>query len=176
MRYLLGSIIDWDQLFVEAFKILKPGGYVESYEAAPWITSDDGTVVEGSAMWQWGELFVSSSEALGGRSFTIVPDGVQRKGMEAAGFVDIEEHDIKVNPTKKPFLTGRWPSANELCSIASVWSVAKEPETQADGQVCPGRPRTGHRGICLLCGQSEGMDTGGDHHVCRSTAQGAARY
>lgn len=97
MRYLIGSIIDWDQLFKEAFKALKPGGYVESYESSPYMVSDDGTVVEGSAMHQWGELFVSAKDALGGRTFTVVDDGLQRSGMEAAGFVDIEERNVKVS-------------------------------------------------------------------------------
>jgi len=37
-----------------------------------------------------------------GRTFDIVPDDIQKKGMEAAGYVDIQVKDIKI-----PF--GSWP-------------------------------------------------------------------
>lgn len=97
MRYLTGSIIDWNQLFVEAHKSLKSGGWVESLEASPYIQSDDGTVADDSALGQWGKLFVAGSKKLG-RTFTMVDDGLQRSGMEAAGFVDIDEFNMKVCP------------------------------------------------------------------------------
>ncbi len=32
-----------------------------------------------------------------GRSFTVCPDGTQRRAMESAGFVDIQERDIQVS-------------------------------------------------------------------------------
>ena len=96
MRYLTGSIIDWNDLFAQAFRCCKSGGYVESLEASPYMQSDDGTVTEDSAMGQWGKLFVSGSKKLG-RTFTMVDDGLQRSGMEAAGFVDVQEYDVKVS-------------------------------------------------------------------------------
>ncbi|QGI88814.1 hypothetical protein CEK26_000029 [Fusarium fujikuroi] len=43
MRYMYGSISDWSALFKEAFRVCKPGGWVESYEASPRMESDDGT-------------------------------------------------------------------------------------------------------------------------------------
>ncbi|KAF5025563.1 hypothetical protein F66182_2371 [Fusarium sp. NRRL 66182] len=43
MRWLIGSIADWTALFKEAYKSLKPGGYVESYEPSSCTESDDGT-------------------------------------------------------------------------------------------------------------------------------------
>lgn len=63
------------------------------------MQSDDGTVLEDSAMGQWGKLFVSGSKILG-RTFTMVDDGLQRSGIAAAGFVDIDEFNIKVRLTK----------------------------------------------------------------------------
>lgn len=96
MRYLTGSIVDWGALFHEAFRCCKPGGYIESLESAPWLESDDGTVTDKTAMCQWGELFVQGGLKIG-RSFTLVDDEEQRKGMKAAGFVDIQEFNIKVS-------------------------------------------------------------------------------
>ncbi|KAL2681127.1 hypothetical protein Neosp_008731 [[Neocosmospora] mangrovei] len=58
---------------------------------------DDGSIHEKSAMHQWGKFFVEGGKKIG-RSFTIVEDEVQRKGMEEAGFINIEErwpHDPK---------------------------------------------------------------------------------
>ncbi|KAH7122013.1 S-adenosyl-L-methionine-dependent methyltransferase [Dactylonectria estremocensis] len=101
MRWLVGSIQDWTVLFEQAYKSLKPGGYLESYEPSSRLESDDGSVLEASALSQWGKFFVEGGRKLG-RPFTIFDDGIQRKAMEEAGFVDIEEHDVK-NPI------GGWP-------------------------------------------------------------------
>lgn len=45
-------------LFQEAYKSLKPGGYIESYEPSSRIESDDGTVFDESALSQWEKFFV----------------------------------------------------------------------------------------------------------------------
>lgn len=86
--------MDWDAFFAEAFKVLKPGGYLESYEASPQVHSDDNTLSSKDAIAQWCPLFVEGGKVIG-RSFTIVDDGTQRKAMEKAGFVDIQEKMIK---------------------------------------------------------------------------------
>ena len=48
-----------------------------------------------SALAQWGRFFVEGGKKIN-RTFTMVPDGLQREAMEKAGFVDIEEKNIKV--------------------------------------------------------------------------------
>ena len=95
-RYLLGSVGDWIALAKDAYRCLKPGGYFESYEASPFIGSEDGSVKDTSAMGQWGKLFVEGGKKLG-QPFTIVPDGTQKKALEEAGFVDIHEWDFNVS-------------------------------------------------------------------------------
>ena len=113
MRYMTGSLSvqGWYDLFKEAFRCTKPGGYFESFEAAPFFTSDDGTVTETSALSQWGKLFVEGGKKIGA-TFSMVVDGTQTKGMEEAGYVDIEERDFKVSraefPQSKPFLLLSW--------------------------------------------------------------------
>ncbi|GAB1315339.1 hypothetical protein MFIFM68171_05549 [Madurella fahalii] len=77
-----------------AFRILKPGGYVESFEPNSNLTSDDGTVRETDAIAQWGKIFAKGGKKIG-QAFTVYADGLQRKGLEAAGFVNIAEHEIK---------------------------------------------------------------------------------
>ncbi|KAH7006931.1 S-adenosyl-L-methionine-dependent methyltransferase [Ilyonectria destructans] len=94
IRYLVGTIPDWTELFKHAYKGLQPGCYLESFEASPTIESDDGTVTPESAMGQWADIFIEGSKSTG-RTFTVIADNLQRKAMEEAGFVDIEEWNFK---------------------------------------------------------------------------------
>ncbi|KAJ4186711.1 hypothetical protein NW755_007442 [Fusarium falciforme] len=101
MRYLVGSVKDWNSLFEQAFRACKPGGWVESFEGVPIMQSDDGSVPDDSAMAGWGKTFIEAGKKLG-RSFTVVDDCVQEEGMAAAGLVDIESRIFKIP-------IGRWP-------------------------------------------------------------------
>jgi ubiquinone/menaquinone biosynthesis C-methylase UbiE len=102
MRYLYGSISDWSTLFKEAFRVCKPGGWVESYEASPRMESDDGTVNETCAINEWGKFFIEGGKKLN-RTFEIIDKDLQQKGMEEAGFVDVKVWDFKVS-LYHPFL------------------------------------------------------------------------
>ncbi|KAI0473360.1 S-adenosyl-L-methionine-dependent methyltransferase [Xylariaceae sp. FL0804] len=93
-RWLVGSVADWPALFREAFRAIRPGGTFESIESSAMIRSDDDTVAVGSALDQWGRVFWEAGKKFG-RSFRVVEDGLQRQAMEAAGFVDIKEIDVK---------------------------------------------------------------------------------
>lgn len=62
----------------------------------PVWESDDGSVTEKTALGQWSKIFIEGGRKAG-RTFTVVGEGLQRKGMEAAGFVDVEERNIKVS-------------------------------------------------------------------------------
>ncbi|KAF4451710.1 hypothetical protein F53441_5389 [Fusarium austroafricanum] len=104
MRYLYGSISDWSALFQEAYRACKPGGWVESFEASAMLESDDGTVQEGSAMNEWGKFFIEGGKKLG-RTFTILDDDLQRKGMEDAGFTDINIWNFKASFLSPAYIT-----------------------------------------------------------------------
>lgn len=95
MRYLFGSISDWQALFDQAYAACKPDGWVESFEMSSVARSDDDSVKEGSALETWSEAFVQGGKKFG-RSFTIVDEDVQQKCMEKSGFTDIAVKDIKV--------------------------------------------------------------------------------
>lgn len=95
IRWLIGAIPDWYGFFSEAYKTCKPGGWVESFEPSGIITSDDDTVKVNSALDQWGKIFIEGAKKLG-TSFTIYEEELQRKAMEAAGFVDIQQFEYKV--------------------------------------------------------------------------------
>ena len=88
--------MDWTALFQQAYKCLKPGGYIESHEASIHFQSDDGTVHEKTAMGQFGKFFVEGGKKMG-RSMTVLEDGIQFKALEEAGFQGIEEANFKVS-------------------------------------------------------------------------------
>lgn len=98
MRWLIGCVTDWTSLFQQAYKSLKPGGWIESFECNGFFESDDGTVTEKSALAQWGIFFREGAKKMGSTaSFTVVRDQVQRKSLEEAGFVNIQETGFKVS-------------------------------------------------------------------------------
>jgi ubiquinone/menaquinone biosynthesis C-methylase UbiE len=98
IRWLFGSIMDWVALFKQAYKTLKPGGYIETQEPSIRFESDDGTVNEKTAMGQFGKIFVEGGKRMG-RTMTVLEDGIQRKALEEAGFEAIEEANFKVRST-----------------------------------------------------------------------------
>lgn len=120
MRWLVGSIADWTALFKEAYKSLKPGGWVETYEPSATVESDDNSVLPGSAMSQWQKFFVEGGCKMG-RPFTVFQDELQKKGMQEAGFVDIEEINFK-NPV------GGWPKDPEAQSIGQCTQATLEQD------------------------------------------------
>ena len=96
LRWLGGSIADWNALYKEAYKTLKPGGWVETHEPSPEIVSDNNTITPKTALGQWGKIFVQAGKQLG-RTFEVVPLEMQKKALEDAGFVDIQEADLVVS-------------------------------------------------------------------------------
>ncbi|KAH7140975.1 S-adenosyl-L-methionine-dependent methyltransferase [Dactylonectria macrodidyma] len=120
MRYLYGSISDWSGLIKEAYRVCKPGGWVESYEASAMMESDDGTVTDTCAINEWGKFFIEGGKKLG-RTFTILDDDLQRKYMEEAGFVDIKTWDLKAP-------IGGWAKEDRLREIGQFAQAALEQD------------------------------------------------
>lgn len=96
MRFLEGIVDDWDALFRNAYRVCKPGSWVESLGTSATIMSHDGNIKDGSAMHQWGKVFQEGGKRLG-KTFAVWEEDLQRKGMEAAGFVDIQFKDYEIS-------------------------------------------------------------------------------
>jgi hypothetical protein len=80
---------------------------VEWHQKYPWFLSDDGTLAEGSPIQMWGKNFFEASEKFG----TPCDTPQKLKGwMEAAGFVDVEEHILKLP-------VGPWPKDRRLKNV-----------------------------------------------------------
>jgi len=167
MRFLAGSIPDWTALFKEAYKCLKPGGYIESMEPSPIIESDDGTVDEKSAMAQWGKIFVEGGRR-SGRSWTVVPDKTQQKALEEAGFENLQVSDFKVSSDISDILYGN-PLLTLYYCQGPCLGMAQGSQTPGARQRGRNLPQPGPRGSDCLFGQrSWGLQQGGTASLCRS--------
>jgi ubiquinone/menaquinone biosynthesis C-methylase UbiE len=122
MRWLVGALPDFTYVFRQAFKALKPGAIFESKESSAMIQSDDGTVEIGSALDQWGRVFWQAGKKFG-RSFRVHEDNIQRKAMEAAGFVDIKEYEFKTP-------LGSWPEDEQLKQVGMYARLALEQDVE----------------------------------------------
>ncbi|KAI2464813.1 S-adenosyl-L-methionine-dependent methyltransferase [Annulohypoxylon bovei var. microspora] len=110
IRYLFGGISDWDELFQQAYRVTRPGGWVQSCEADVDIRSDDDTVApDGAYATFWNMLYREASAKIGA-TFQPIDDNVQRTAFEKAGFECIEVHDYK-------FPIGGWPADKKLAEI-----------------------------------------------------------
>ncbi|KAH7120643.1 S-adenosyl-L-methionine-dependent methyltransferase [Dactylonectria macrodidyma] len=125
MRFLYGSVPDWAALYKRAYRVCKPGGWVESHEGDPMGYSDDGTLKEGSALAEWGKFFHEGGKKLG-RVFTPLPGDLQEKGLREAGFVDIQFKTFKVP-------VGDWPKDETLKEIGRFTQLGVE--TDAEGHI-----------------------------------------
>jgi len=116
MRYLFGAIADWNALLKQAYRACKPGGYVESFETSCVFKSDDGTVLEGSPMDQWGKVFDAAGRKFG-RPFDVVGDECVDTAFKEAGFEDITTWDFKCP-------TGGWSQDKKLKEIGTFAQLA----------------------------------------------------
>ncbi|KAK4160834.1 putative SAM dependent methyltransferase [Cladorrhinum sp. PSN259] len=95
LRYLFGSIHDWDFLFEQAYKVTKPGGWIETFDADAGLFAEDGSVAENSALDTWGKVFRAAGAKFG-RTFYPIEENKQVAGLEKAGFTNLDVHDINV--------------------------------------------------------------------------------
>ncbi|KAK0745549.1 S-adenosyl-L-methionine-dependent methyltransferase [Schizothecium vesticola] len=122
LRYLFGAVADWPGLFREAFRTLQPGGWIESAEVEVDFVSDDGTVDPDSALALWGRMCAKTGEKIG-RPFTVLTGNVQKTGLEAAGFADIQSVDYKLP-------VGGWPRDPKLAEMGRYVQLTLENDLE----------------------------------------------
>jgi len=125
VRNMYGCIADWDAFYAEAFRCLKPGGYIEDHVgSAKWQCADD-TITDASALGQWGKVFWEGGKKFG-RTFRVIEDDIQRTGMTKAGFADLEVREWKVPATA-------WPDAeaeSEMKNIGAYIQLAFDEDLE----------------------------------------------
>lgn len=100
-----------DQIAVQAFQALNPGGYFESQEYDGCFSSDDGTLTPESALSRWSHDLCAASEFL---DRPIVMARYLRAIYEEVGFVDVQEKVFKIP-------TNGWPKDGKLKELGKIW-------------------------------------------------------
>ena len=123
MRALFGAIIDWNDLYKQAFRVTKPGGYFEDHESSVnWQDEDPTAIPEDSPIGQWGKVYMEMGRQVG-RTFRVIEDHVQEKAMREAGFVDIEIREFKCP-------VGGWPKDENLKQTGLFAKLALETDME----------------------------------------------
>lgn len=84
--------------------------------------SDDGTLKDGTALAEWGKFFHEGGKKLG-RIFTPLPGNLQEKGLEEAGFIDIQSKTYKVP-------VGDWPKDEKMKEIGRFTQLSIETDVE----------------------------------------------
>ena len=112
---MVGSIHNWAAYFKQAYKHIKPGGYVEAQEMSVDIMTDDKSFPEHSYIKEWCDL-LESGVLNTGYSIRLTPDEL-RHWIEDAGFVD-----VTVKSYKLPI--GLWPADEKLREVGKAQLLA----------------------------------------------------
>ncbi|KAK3340025.1 S-adenosyl-L-methionine-dependent methyltransferase [Neurospora tetraspora] len=101
MQFLNGAFGDLTEVYKEAYRCCKPGGWLEHSDLSTMIKSDDGTVLPESAWGQWGKLFDEAGKKIG-KIMAMADNGLMEKAMRDAGFINVEVKNFKMP-------TSPWP-------------------------------------------------------------------
>ncbi|KAF4460802.1 UMTA [Fusarium albosuccineum] len=113
IRALHGAINDWPKLYSQAYKFLKPGGWLQHMEPGialrcdnPAIKIDDSQLTISSSVFkQWSKLFYDAGDRLG-RTFDITNKKMEDWAREA-GFTSVVPKTFEI-----PY--GSWPRDKKL--------------------------------------------------------------
>ncbi|KAH0424602.1 SAM dependent methyltransferase [Colletotrichum camelliae] len=121
-RGLFGGIDNWQKLYDQAFRHLKPGGWFESIEADSQVRSQNDEIEKDPkhVFKQWAPLFWQAGDIIG-KTFRVAQDDVQNPiimetCMRRAGFVDIvhKKWRVPVGPwAKDPY----WKEVGEYAGL-----------------------------------------------------------
>ncbi|KAK2863649.1 hypothetical protein FQN49_004129 [Arthroderma sp. PD_2] len=106
-RNLAGSISDYDRFFIQAYKNLLPGGYLEMQSTEANFFSDDGTRERAVTATLWQKLLVKGYKKF---SKPLNVEHTWAEKMRNAGFVDVVEEVAKVP-------LGRWSADPQMKEI-----------------------------------------------------------
>lgn len=110
-RMMTAGLASFPRFFEQSYENLTPGGWLELADICP-ITSDDGTLKEGSAIHKWVNLLLEGTRAIG-RPF----DGAfkYKEQLEAQGFINVHEEVFK-------WPQNRWPKDKKYKELG-IWTL-----------------------------------------------------
>ncbi|KAH0605714.1 uncharacterized protein H6S33_004171 [Morchella sextelata] len=104
IRYLNGSIRDWDRLFQQAYRHTRPGGWIELQECDIELYCDDNTLPPDSMLLEW---FVLINKAATASERPFIKTQHFKSWLERAGYVNVKDKLFKVP-------INRWPKDKKM--------------------------------------------------------------
>jgi SAM-dependent methyltransferase len=109
VREVVLAIRDWPRLIRQAYETLKPGSYLELSGSVPAFISDDGTLPEGTAYVEVGEIYFQMGERIGAPG----KDPLRwKEHLLAEGFENVVETVLKIP-------TNPWPKDERMKKIGA---------------------------------------------------------
>ncbi|KXJ97142.1 S-adenosyl-L-methionine-dependent methyltransferase [Microdochium bolleyi] len=100
-RMLTMGIADWDHIADQAYQVLQPGGFLEMQEFSIPLDSPDGSLAEGSALWEWGQKVREVCARLGIDSMAATKHADR---LRARGYENV--HDVQLLCPLGPWAKG----------------------------------------------------------------------
>ncbi|KAL6407368.1 hypothetical protein AUP68_10199 [Ilyonectria robusta] len=117
IRYLQGSIEDWNKLYGQLYRFLKPGGWFQHIEPDLQMLSDNPEIVVGDdhIFSRWAQSFREVGEKIG-RTFDFSDRKMETLAKDA-GFTSVtfQNHKIPV---------GRWPRDRKIKELGTFVSLS----------------------------------------------------
>ncbi|KAG0126685.1 S-adenosyl-L-methionine-dependent methyltransferase [Tuber indicum] len=123
IRHLNGGIKDWGKLIRQAFKALKPGGWLDIAEYECFLRSDDGSLSAESSLFKYYELVNEAADKMG-QEFKIAASLDQF--ILDAGFDKVRHEEMKVP-------LGTWPADKKQKEIGAFLLLTTEHAFEAFG-------------------------------------------
>ena len=96
IRLLYGSVPDWEHVYNEAYRVLKPGGWLEHADCEPYITSDDPSVAFPPTLAEWNRIFREGGRR-SGQTFDVIKKDIQMTQFARLGMQEVEKRDWRVS-------------------------------------------------------------------------------
>ncbi|RPA93445.1 S-adenosyl-L-methionine-dependent methyltransferase [Choiromyces venosus 120613-1] len=94
IRNLVGSVRDWDRIYAQAYRTLKPGGWIELKDHFRPLECDNGTLKPDNVLRTWVDNFEKATNIAGISWGTAAAEF--RPNLEKAGFKAVTEQIHKV--------------------------------------------------------------------------------
>ncbi|KAL7267333.1 hypothetical protein RUND412_010085 [Rhizina undulata] len=112
LRFMAGFIYDWPKLYRQAFKALKPGGWIEIHDFCEYFSADDDSLPPDNVPAKWLEYW-NESATNNGRECETVPPKIA-EALKDAGCVDVTENMLKLP-------IGRWAKGKLEKDLGTYW-------------------------------------------------------
>lgn len=108
-RHMSQALKNWNEVLEEAYRCLKPGGWIEFQELEHRTHSEDGSADDGYALKTFLERI---EEGMGKMGVDLNASTTLASKMRDAGFVNVQERKLKIP-------IGTWPRNKYLKTIGS---------------------------------------------------------